>query len=584
MGTRVASILAEIGIDSSKFTTGARGVNSGIMGMIGSFTKLAGGIGIAVTALTTLYDFLKKSEQAAVESAKVDAKLEAVLKSTGGAVGMTSQQLDRYATSISKAAGLDDELVKNSEAVMLTFTKIGGDKFQAAMQAATDMSAVMGTDLQGSVVQVGKAMNDFTGYTALRRAGVSFTAAQVEQIKGFKETNNLIAYQDLLLAELSKEFGGAATAMNNADDGSENLKIAWENLQEAVGAGMVSRVKQTNDQLTRFVDNTTSAVTEANKMNTIMKNLGITWVQGVGYIKDGVRITTTEAEALTDAALATQAYTDRLTEQARAYYLAHPELKKYVDEMGVLRDVTDKTADSLDDEASAANNATTGIGSLANNIGRLNNIDTSFGTKIKDALDKIKFQEAGGTGLQNLSDLVIGEVDSGQLGTELGQTWLTALAIGEQALAVRMGEESALEAKKTIVETLGLTWAEAETELQKWLKNPHQMTVNIQYQNAGFLNNSSNGIPTTPEGWEIYYNRDFDNDGIGRAGGGPIWSNKPYLVGERGPELIVPRQNGNVIPNNQLGGNVVNFYGDAYFSVEGEVTAQDIMKQMRVEA
>jgi hypothetical protein len=29
----------------------------------------------------------------------------------------------------------------------------------------------------------------------------------------------------------------------------------------------------------------------------------------------------------------------------------------------------------------------------------------------------------------------------------------------------------------------------------------------------------------------------------------------PYVVGERGPELFVPGAAGNIIPNNQLGGN-----------------------------
>ena len=38
-----------------------------------------------------------------------------------------------------------------------------------------------------------------------------------------------------------------------------------------------------------------------------------------------------------------------------------------------------------------------------------------------------------------------------------------------------------------------------------------------------------------------------------RAEGGDIMSGSPYLVGENGPELVVPRNNGTVIPNNQLG-------------------------------
>ena len=42
-----------------------------------------------------------------------------------------------------------------------------------------------------------------------------------------------------------------------------------------------------------------------------------------------------------------------------------------------------------------------------------------------------------------------------------------------------------------------------------------------------------------------------------RAMGGPVTSGKAYLVGERGPEIVVPSRNGQVVPNNQMGGNNV---------------------------
>ena len=56
------------------------------------------------------------------------------------------------------------------------------------------------------------------------------------------------------------------------------------------------------------------------------------------------------------------------------------------------------------------------------------------------------------------------------------------------------------------------------------------------------------------------------DDGVGffsklfpqRALGGNVSANKPYMVGERGPELFVPGAQGNVVPNNAMGGaNVV---------------------------
>ena len=37
-----------------------------------------------------------------------------------------------------------------------------------------------------------------------------------------------------------------------------------------------------------------------------------------------------------------------------------------------------------------------------------------------------------------------------------------------------------------------------------------------------------------------------------RAMGGPVSGNKPYLVGERGPELMIPRGGGTVVPNGEL--------------------------------
>ena len=38
------------------------------------------------------------------------------------------------------------------------------------------------------------------------------------------------------------------------------------------------------------------------------------------------------------------------------------------------------------------------------------------------------------------------------------------------------------------------------------------------------------------------------------ATGGPVTAGSPYVVGEAGPEMFVPKSSGNIIPNNQLGG------------------------------
>jgi len=42
-------------------------------------------------------------------------------------------------------------------------------------------------------------------------------------------------------------------------------------------------------------------------------------------------------------------------------------------------------------------------------------------------------------------------------------------------------------------------------------------------------------------------------EGLFRAEGGPVAGGQPYIVGEKGPEMFVPKSSGTIIPNNQMG-------------------------------
>lgn len=68
--------------------------------------------------------------------------------------------------------------------------------------------------------------------------------------------------------------------------------------------------------------------------------------------------------------------------------------------------------------------------------------------------------------------------------------------------------------------------------------------------------------------------------GGGKASGGPVMAGVPYMVGERGPEMMIPATAGKIVPNNALGGGnqnirIVNqfdggFVGDYMMSADGE--------------
>ena len=62
-------------------------------------------------------------------------------------------------------------------------------------------------------------------------------------------------------------------------------------------------------------------------------------------------------------------------------------------------------------------------------------------------------------------------------------------------------------------------------------------------------------IKTALKQYELEQKLNAGVNDIGHAAmGGPIEAGRPYMVGERGPELVVPRQNATVIPNHMLGG------------------------------
>lgn len=180
-----------------------------IKGIAGAAMSFRGLVGMAAVGVAS-----KRAADAAGEQIAAERKLESVLAATGNAAGFTADELKRMASDLQQVTNYGDEATLSAMGVLASFTNIKGDVFRDATTAAQDLSAVMGQDLQSSVVQIGKALNDpIRGVTALQRVGVAFTQQQKDQITAMVEAGNSMGAQQLILAELKKEFGGAAEAM-----------------------------------------------------------------------------------------------------------------------------------------------------------------------------------------------------------------------------------------------------------------------------------------------------------------------------------------------------------------------------------
>jgi phage-related minor tail protein len=226
-----------------------KGSAAGATTSLNAMSTAIGLIGGAV-AVRGLWSFV----EAAAEAEKQTAKLEAVLASTGGVSGQTVASLEAHASALQAVTAFEDDTVKGAQAVLLTFKKISGETFPQATEAALDLATVFEMDLKGSAMMLGKALEDpIRGITALRRAGVSFTADQQNVIKALVETGKVAEAQAMILKELNSQVGGSAKKVGDTTFGQiEQLKNALGDLAEMIGDQLTPVVKATVETIKQW--------------------------------------------------------------------------------------------------------------------------------------------------------------------------------------------------------------------------------------------------------------------------------------------------------------------------------------------
>lgn len=266
MATRGGRVRISIEGDSSDLTRSVDAANRSLTNLkkgesvgtralrgIGTAAKWgAAGVGaLAVVELPRMVD-------EAQEAAKATAQTEAVLKSTGGAANVTADDVAKLANQLSLKTAIDDEQIQSSENMLLTFTNIrnevgrGNDIFDQATQTVVDMSVAMGTDMKSASIQLGKALNDpIAGMSSLSRVGVQLDEQTKAQITSLVEQGDTMKAQKLILAELTKEFGGSAAAQATTAD---KLKVAWANVEEELGTALMPTLNDAARAIIKFID------------------------------------------------------------------------------------------------------------------------------------------------------------------------------------------------------------------------------------------------------------------------------------------------------------------------------------------
>jgi hypothetical protein len=238
---------------AAKTAASALAIGFGGMGVAGIFSKM-----------------LAEQE----ENQRALLRTNAILQSTGNALGLNAQSLLDKARELNMSTLQTEESIRSAQQILLTYGDISAGAFNRTLELSADLAALMGTDMAGAARVFARALSDpVERLNTLSRAGILFTQGQKDQIKTLVESNKLFEAQNLILDVAASSFGGLARRE------AEGYAGAQKNLVEALNESAEAFADQFNliENATSAVRGLTSAITETTAFIIENKTALIAW-------------------------------------------------------------------------------------------------------------------------------------------------------------------------------------------------------------------------------------------------------------------------------------------------------------------
>jgi hypothetical protein len=197
------------------------GVGAGLSASVSVARSFIGTATAAAASAAALGYSINKLVSEAANGEAEFRQLEAAIIATGGVTGYSADELKEYADSLDlvKSAGE----ITDGMSRLVGYTKIQGEMFKQATEAAIDMSVALKQDLTSSAETVGKALNyPSQAMASLSKQGFRFTEEQKRQIKQYEQTNQIVKAQEIVLGELTSTYGGSAAAIRDTLQGAQS--------------------------------------------------------------------------------------------------------------------------------------------------------------------------------------------------------------------------------------------------------------------------------------------------------------------------------------------------------------------------
>lgn len=183
-------------------------------------------IGAAIAAaftVNTIKNFFVDSARAAAEAERATNALSVSLAQIGKFTPEAVNSFSEYAAELQRTTGIEDDLIKQNAALLVSLGGLSGQGLNTATKAALDLSQALQIDVGTAFNLVGKASAGST--ELLGRYGIRLD-------ESIPKNERFAALLDLI----QKRFGGLAeTRLNTFEGALQNLGNAFGEIRESVG-------------------------------------------------------------------------------------------------------------------------------------------------------------------------------------------------------------------------------------------------------------------------------------------------------------------------------------------------------------
>ena len=446
--------------------------------------------------------------------------------------------------------------------LLTSFRNIGVDSYTRVAQAAADIAQVNQVDVSTSFMQLAKALQDpERNLSNLNRSGIAFTKTQTDVIKELMKTNKTAEAHAMILSIVEESYNKLAQAAaegfaGNVDslgeafrDFSETLGKTLEPALIAVTKGLTALLKAVDDFIKSPIS-VTAAIFTGIALAVKGTTVAVAAVTGaLGTLGGVAGVTAIALNALPFVALVTAAgiFTTAIIKATQKQKDFNKALKEgdeqalksefnrlFIKRQKLLKRIREaeessnkKALQSLERQLAIVEESIAPIKEKMDENRKITKEIDNQNKKLEEQEELIKKNEEAAKKLKEKMTAV-GEEIEGSIKNNLRDAITGAQSFGQAMTNVlNKIRDKIIDAQ---IEKLIGGFGEA---FGKGASGKEKKGL------GGFLGGLLGGL--------------F------KANGGPVKAGQPYIVGERQPELFVPRSSGTIVPSVPMGGeSIVN--------------------------